>query len=90
MHIKGKENQPEEYANISIEGTNLEKVKDFKYLGSIKSENGNCKADVKSRIGMTKQKNATAKQHLEGQRHAQKTEAKNTEMSDLACRQVLL
>ena len=56
MHIKGKDSQPEENTNISIEGTNLEKVKDFKYLGSIKSENGNCKADVKSRIGMAKQK----------------------------------
>ena len=56
MHIEGKDSKPEEYTSIKVNGTNLEKVKDFKYLGSIKSDNGTCKADVKARIGMAKQK----------------------------------
>lgn len=41
---------------ISIEGENLEKVENFKYLGSIKSANGRCEKDIRSRIGMAKQR----------------------------------
>ena len=56
MHIKGKYSQPDEFTSIKVNGVQLEKVGDFKYLGSIKSSDGTCLQDVKARIGMAKQK----------------------------------
>ena len=35
MHIKGKYSQPDEFTTIKVNGVQLEKVEDFKYLGSI-------------------------------------------------------
>ena len=39
-----------------VDATNLEKVKQFKYLGSIKTDDGSCMQDIKVRIAMAKQK----------------------------------
>ena len=39
---------------ISIDGEVVEQVKQFKYLGSVKTSNANCTTDVRSRIGMAK------------------------------------
>ena len=41
---------------IDLEGDTIEEVEDFKYLGSIKSRNGDCEKDIRARIAMTKQK----------------------------------
>ena len=56
MHIKGKDSQPDEHNTIKVKGTQLEKVDHFKYLGSIKSSDGTCLQDIKTRIAMAKQK----------------------------------
>lgn len=56
MHIKGKDSLNEKYTNITVDGTVLEKVDSFKYLGSIKTDDGTCLKDVKTRIAMAKQK----------------------------------
>ena len=52
MHINTMENQ----SNIRVDGTNLENVDHFKYLGSIKSSDGTCTDDINVRIGMAKQR----------------------------------
>ena len=49
MHI-GKGN----YEDISIDGEILEKVLDFVYLGSCKTSEGDCKADITRRIARAK------------------------------------
>ena len=54
MHIKGSKNAAEHH--IHINGTQLENVKDFKYLGSNKAEDCTCSKDIRTRIGMAKQK----------------------------------
>ena len=51
MHV-GTGDQQELYINR----TTLENVSDFKYLGSYKSQDGSCTKDIKTRIGMAKQK----------------------------------
>ena len=56
MHIVGKESLPDELTEIVVNGTVLEKVQHFKYLGSIKSSDGTCLKDVKTRIAMAKAK----------------------------------
>ena len=56
MHLKGKESQPDHFNSIKVNGTVLERVDNFKYLGSIKSSDGTCLQDVKARIAMAKQK----------------------------------
>ena len=56
MHIKGQHSQPDEFTSIKVNGEQLEKVENFKYLGSIKSSDGTCTQDVKARIAMAKQK----------------------------------
>ena len=56
MHIKGIDSQPGEYTTIKVNGAALKKVDSFKYLGSIKSSDGKCLKDVKTRIAMAKQK----------------------------------
>ena len=56
MHIKGKHSQPDKHTTIKVKGTQLEKVDSFKYLGSIKSSDGTCLQDIKTRIAMAKQK----------------------------------
>ena len=56
MPIKGKDSLPEELTNININGSVLEKVEHFKYLGSIKSADGTCLLDVLARIAMAKKK----------------------------------
>ncbi|XP_072046467.1 uncharacterized protein [Amphiura filiformis] len=40
--------------NITIDGEKVEQVDHFKYLGSVKTSNANCTADIKARIGMSK------------------------------------
>ena len=55
MHIGGETTETE----IKIDNVQLEQVKDFKYLGSIKSNDGSCTKDVKTRIGMAKRKMTT-------------------------------
>ena len=52
MHINGNEN----VQNIKVNNTNLDYVKNFKYLGSIKENTGSCRQDVRTRIAMAKQK----------------------------------
>lgn len=42
--------------SIKVDNTELENVSDFKYLGSIKTNNGTCTKDIKVRISMAKQK----------------------------------
>ena len=54
MHITGPGSQGPQ--QIRINGTDLENVTDFKYLGSIKASDGTCTKDIKYRIGMAKQK----------------------------------
>jgi hypothetical protein len=54
MHITGPGSQGPQ--QIRINGTDLEKITDFKYLGSIKASDGTCTKDIKCRIGMAKQK----------------------------------
>ena len=56
MHIKGVDSQADEHNIIKVKGTQLEKVEHFKYLGSIKSSDGTCLQDIKTRIAMAKQK----------------------------------
>ena len=56
MPIKGKDSLPDELTNIMVNGTALEKVSHFKYLGSIKSADGTCLRDVIARIAMAKKK----------------------------------
>ena len=45
-----------QYKDIEIDGQILERVYDFIYLGSTKTFNGDCKADVARRIGIAKGK----------------------------------
>src|SRR6476469_4933870 len=40
--------------NITVEGQSVEQVSEFRYLGSLISEDGRCLHDVKARIGMAK------------------------------------
>ena len=46
----------DEHHNIKIDGTPLEEINDFKYLGSYKAKDGTCSKDIKTRIGMAKNK----------------------------------
>ena len=41
-------------AGVIVDDEQLEVVKHFKYLGSLKSDDGNCSKDTRSRIGMAK------------------------------------
>ena len=54
MHIPDK--KPTETSIIKINGTNLENVENFKYLGSTKTADGTCRKDIITRIGMAKQR----------------------------------
>ena len=56
LHIKGKDSQSEEQTTVKVDGTNLQKLYQFKYLGSIKTDDGTCLQDIKVRIAMAKQK----------------------------------
>ena len=56
MHIKGKNSLADDLTEVKVNGTALEKVDHFKYLGSIKSSDGASLKDVKIRIAMGKQK----------------------------------
>lgn len=51
MHIG-----PNVYQPIEIDGEELEKVDKFKYLGSVKTNNGDCSTDINTRIAMAKKK----------------------------------
>ena len=51
MHLGNEPLKP-----IEINGVQLEKVDHFKYLGSIKEQNGNCTRDINTRIGMAKRR----------------------------------
>ena len=56
MHVKGEESLPDGHTDIRVGSEVLEKVTDFKYLGSVKSADGTCLKDIRTRIGMAKQK----------------------------------
>ena len=56
IHIKGKDGQNEDLTAVNVDGAVLEKVTHFKYLGSIKTEDGSCLQYIKARIAMAKQK----------------------------------
>ena len=56
IHIKGKDSQNEEHTAVKVDGAVLEEITHFKYLGSIKTEDGSCLQDIKARIAMAKQK----------------------------------
>ena len=45
-----------QYKDIEVDGEILERVHDFIYLGSTKTENGDCKPDIVRRIAMGKSK----------------------------------
>ena len=51
MIVTRKEGQK---LDIRVDGQSVDQVKQFKYLGSIVSEDGRCTKDVKARIGMAK------------------------------------
>ena len=40
-----------EHANISMNGSSLEDVENFKYLGAILTKDGSCTNEIKARIG---------------------------------------
>ena len=44
------------FQTSNLEGVELERVHDFRYLGSIKSDSGHCTKDITSRIAMAKTK----------------------------------
>ena len=43
-------------ARVSVDDEEIEVVEHFKYLGSLKSFDGNCNKDTRSRIGMAKKR----------------------------------
>ena len=43
-------------AGVSVDDEEIEVVEHFKYLGSLKSADGNCNKDTRSRIGMAKKR----------------------------------
>ena len=55
MHIKGTKAAANS-TEIKINGTILENVEHFKYLGSIKASDGTCRKDIVTRIAMAKQR----------------------------------
>ena len=55
MHINDT-NNISNAKDIKVDNSNLEYVQSFKYLGSVKENNGSCSKDVRTRIGMAKQK----------------------------------
>lgn len=52
MIISKKNNRSQQYLNIN--NSKIKRVKQYKYLGSIISENGRTEADIVARIGLTK------------------------------------
>ena len=54
MHLEGEVTHVNK--DIKINQTVLENVDKFKYLGSIKTNDGTCTQDIKTRIAMAKQK----------------------------------
>ena len=52
MHV----NSSNTAEDITVDNSSLEYVESFKYLGSVKENNGSCSKDVRTRIGMAKQK----------------------------------
>ena len=56
MHVKEKDDLPDDLTKIVVSNTILEKVLHFKYLGSIKSSDRTCLKDVMTRIDMAKVK----------------------------------
>ena len=52
MHVAGKYNTRQD--QIMLNQVPLENVKDFRYLGSVKTHDGTCSKDIKTRIGMAK------------------------------------
>ena len=52
MHVTGKHNTSQDQIILNL--FPLENVKEFKYLGSVKSLDGTCSKDIKIRIGMAK------------------------------------
>ena len=65
LHITGKHNTSQH--QIILNQVPLENVKEFKYLGLVKSDDGTCSKDIKIRIGMAKnsmiQLNSILKDH---------------------------
>ena len=53
MHVNDTNNTAED---IKVDNSSLEYVQSFKYLGSVKENNGSCSKDIRTRIGMAKQK----------------------------------
>ncbi|GFR82404.1 endonuclease-reverse transcriptase [Elysia marginata] len=55
MHIPASKESSNVEPDIKIDGTSLENVDNFKYLGSIKTSDGACTKDINIRIAMAKQ-----------------------------------
>ena len=53
LHVGGTNRETDD---IQIDKATLENVADFKYLGSVKTNDGTCTKDIKIRIGMAKNK----------------------------------
>ena len=51
MHVNDTNNTAED---IKVDNSSLEYVQSFKYLGSVKENNGSCSKDIRTRIGMAK------------------------------------
>ena len=45
----------DKFANILVDGKRVEQVSNFKYLGSIISEDGRCENEIRCRIAMAKE-----------------------------------
>ena len=43
------------YGNLSVNGKQLEQVQQYKYLGSIITDDGRCEKEVKTRIAVAKE-----------------------------------
>ena len=54
LHVTSPNQQG--HTDIKVDKIPLEKVNEFKYLGSIKTNNGTCSKDIKVRITMAKNK----------------------------------
>ena len=50
MVISGNENKPK--VNIKVDGTALEQVGNFNYMGQTVSDDGRCVDEIKKRIGI--------------------------------------
>ena len=77
IHIGETDNE-----DLFIDADKIERVDHFKYLGSIKTNSGDCTTDINSRIGMAKKKTYDRAEHnLERQVDKAATQNQTIKMS---------